>query len=196
MSAPLLVVDRLVAGYVRGLPIVHGASLNVAPREVVTIIGPNGAGKSTLLSALAGLLPASGRIAIGDQVVLDDDEGIDRPPEERPVGVVFQDGRLFLHLSLIDNVAFGLRSRGARKAVARAEARVWLERIGLADRAGDRPSALSGGQAQLVALARALATQPRLLLLDEPLSALDAQVRADPRVLDAYLGEMPGEVPA
>ena len=151
--------------------------VTAADGELVVVLGPNGAGKSTLLSALAGLLPASGSIAIGDQVVLDDDEGIDRPPEERPVGVVFQDGRLFPHLSLVDNVAFGLRSRRARKAVARAEARAWLERIGLADRAGDRPSALSGGQAQLVALARALATQPRLLLLDEPLSALDAQVR-------------------
>ena len=152
-------------------------ALAAADGELVVVLGPNGAGKSTLLGALAGLVPTAGRITIGDSVVLDDGAGVDLPPEDRPVGVVFQDGRLFPHLTLLDNVAFGLRSRGARKAAARAAAHDWLERIGLADRAGERPTALSGGQAQLVALARALATEPRLLLLDEPLSALDAQVR-------------------
>lgn len=152
-------------------------AVTAADGELVVVLGPNGAGKSTLLGALAGLVPTAGRISIGDEVVLDDDAGIDLPPEDRPVGVVFQDGRLFPHLTLLDNIAFGLRSRGARKAAARATAHGWLERIGLPDRAADRPAALSGGQAQLVALARALATEPRLLLLDEPLSALDAQVR-------------------
>ena len=152
-------------------------ALAAADGELVVVLGPNGAGKSTLLGALAGLVPTAGRITIGDSVVLDDGAGVDLPPEDRPVGVVFQDGRLFPHLTLLDNVAFGLRSQGARKAAARAAAHDWLERIGLADRAGERPAALSGGQAQLVALARALATEPRLLLLDEPLSALDAQVR-------------------
>ena len=161
--------------------------------ELVVVLGPNGAGKSTLLAAVAGLLPAAGHVLVDGTVLLDSRAGIDRPPEDRPVGVVFQDGRLFPHLSALDNVAFGLRCEGMRAGLARSEARHWLERIGLADRAGDRPSALSGGQSQLVALARALAPRPRVLLLDEPLSALDAQsrpaVRAD---LRRHLDSFPG----
>ncbi len=145
--------------------------------ELVVVLGPNGAGKSTLLGALAGLVPAEGHLRVDDETLLDTAAGIDHAPEDRPVGVVFQDGRLFPHLSLLDNVAFGLRCGGARKAAARREARAWLDRIGLGGRSGDSPASLSGGQAQLVALARALAARPRLLLLDEPLSALDAHTR-------------------
>lgn len=168
-------------------------SIDADDDELVVVLGPNGAGKSTLLSALAGLLPGRGRVVIDGEVVLDTDNGIDRPPEDRPVGVVFQSGLLFPHLSLVDNVAFGLRSRGAGRRASRRTAHDWLDRIGLADRADDRPEGLSGGQAQLVALARALATCPKLLLLDEPLSALDAQarpaVRADlRRHLDSFAG--------
>jgi len=161
-------------------------TLNVEPGEVVAILGPNGAGKSTVLRALAGLTPIHrGRITIGaaDGVLAVDDPsaGVFVPPERRPVGVVFQDYLLFAHLSALENVAFGLRARGVPRSEARRQAGGWLERLGLADHAGHRPRQLSGGQAQRVALARALATEPRLLLLDEPLAALDAGTRSDVR---------------
>ena len=161
--------------------------------ELVVVLGPNGAGKSTLLDAVAGLVPAAGHVLVDGAVLLDSRAGVDRPPEERPVGVVFQDGRLFPHLSVLDNVAFGLRCEGMRTGLARSEAGHWLERMGLADRAGDRQASLSGGQAQLVALARALAPRPRVLLLDEPLSALDAQARPAVRAdLRRHLDSFPG----
>ncbi|MET8097567.1 ABC transporter ATP-binding protein [Streptomyces sp. NPDC005236] len=151
--------------------------LSAAPGDVVALLGPNGAGKTTALRALAGLTPLSegGRLRL-DGVPLDR-----TPPESRPVGVVFQDYLLFPHLSALDNVAFGPRCQGVPKAEARAQAAAWLERMGLAEFAGTRPRRLSGGQAQRVALARALATRPRLLLLDEPLAALDARTRLDVR---------------
>jgi len=148
--------------------------------EVVAVLGPNGAGKTSLLRALAGLLPlAQGRITLDGTVLEDPAKKIFVPPERRPVGMVFQDYLLFPHLSALENVAFGLRSRRVPAATARA--RDWLERVGLTDLADVRPAALSGGQAQRVALARALATDPRLLLLDEPLSALDVTTRAGTR---------------
>jgi molybdate transport system ATP-binding protein len=156
--------------------------LTVQPGEVLAILGPNGAGKSTLLRALAGLLAIDdGRIAV-DGAVLDDPDGnVFVPAERRPIGMVFQSYLLFAHLTALENVAFGLRARGVDKASARATAAEWLERVGLADHAGHRPAALSGGQGQRVALARALATDPRLLLLDEPLAALDAGTRGEVR---------------
>ncbi|TML15581.1 MAG: amino acid ABC transporter ATP-binding protein, partial [Actinobacteria bacterium] len=148
--------------------------LEAKPREVVAILGPNGAGKTTLLRCLAGLQPIDeGRIALGDEVLDEPAAGILVAAEHRPVGVVFQDYLLFAHLSALDNVAFGLRARRVPRAEARAQAMLWLERLGLADHARDRPATLSGGQQQRVALARALATNPKLLLLDEPLAALD-----------------------
>jgi len=146
------------------------------PGETVVVVGPNGAGKTTLLRALAGLDTVDGSI------VLDGRELRDVPPEARPVAVVFQDHVLFPHLSARDNVAFGVRCRGRRRRREAADvADRWLARVGLADHASMRPAALSGGQSQRVALARALATEPRLLLLDEPLSALDATTRAATR---------------
>ncbi|MGW0802477.1 ABC transporter ATP-binding protein [Nonomuraea sp. NPDC002799] len=151
-------------------------ALEVAPGEVVALLGPNGAGKTTALRALAGLTPMS-----GGHISLRGRPLHTLPAESRPIGMVFQDYLLFPHLSALDNVAFGPRCQGASKAEARRTAAALLERVGLADRATARPRQLSGGQAQRVALARALAVQPELLLLDEPLAALDAHTRLEIR---------------
>jgi molybdate transport system ATP-binding protein len=167
--------------------------LTVAPGQVVALLGPNGAGKTTTLRALAGLLPlTSGRIGLDDEV-WDRPPAAFVPPERRPIGVVFQEYLLFSHMTALDNVAFGLRARGTPRAEARRRARDWLSTVGLDDYRDARPRALSGGQAQRVALARALATDPGLLLLDEPLAALDASTRVHIRAelgrhLDAYPG--------
>jgi molybdate transport system ATP-binding protein len=156
--------------------------LTAGSNEVVAILGPNGSGKTTLLKALAGLLPLDeGQIVLDGTTLEEPAAGIRVPTEERPVGFVFQDYRLFPHLTALENVAFGLRSRGMPKGPARADAREWLKRVGLGTYAGSRPGSLSGGQAQRVALARALATDPSLLLLDEPLAALDAGARVEVR---------------
>jgi molybdate transport system ATP-binding protein len=152
--------------------------LAVADREVVALLGPNGAGKTTVLRAIAGLHPLDrGGIEVDGRALDDPATGVFVPTAERPIGVVFQDYLLFPRMSALENVAFGLRARGVPKAQARARAAGWLERVDLADHAAARPRALSGGQAQRVALARALATEPRVLLLDEPLAALDAGAR-------------------
>ncbi|MEY9871460.1 molybdate transport system ATP-binding protein [Streptacidiphilus sp. MAP12-33] len=157
-------------------------ALGVASGEVVALLGPNGAGKTTALRALAGLAPLTGGHLRLDGTLLEDPAARVRvPAERRPVGVVFQDYLLFPHLSALDNVAFGLRAHGQSKTEARAHAHEWLDRVGLADLARSRPRALSGGQAQRVALARALAPRPRLLLLDEPMAALDARTRLEVR---------------
>ncbi len=156
--------------------------LDAQPGETVVLIGPNGAGKTTLLRVLAGLLPLdSGRIAVDGHVLDDPVRGAWTPADRRPIGFVFQDQALFPHLSALENVAFGLRTRGVRRQDARRRARAWLERVDMAEHAAARPRALSGGQAQRVALARALVPEPRVLLLDEPLSALDASTRVDTR---------------
>lgn len=148
--------------------------LAVEPGEVVALLGPNGAGKTTALRAIAGLLPVSeGRIALADEV-WDEPPRVFRTPDRRPIGVVFQNYLLFDHLTCLENVAFGLRARGMNRQAARSEALRWLDAVGLSSYARSRPRDLSGGQAQRVALVRALATSPDLLLLDEPLAALDA----------------------
>ena len=153
-----------------------------APGLLVVVVGPNGAGKTTLLRALAGLVPLEeGRISIDGKVLEDTAGAIRVPTERRPVGMVFQNYLLFPHLSVIENVAFGLRARGVPRPEARRQAGAWLDRMGLSAKAGAKPRSLSGGQAQRVALARALATSPSLLLLDEPLAALDAPARAGVR---------------
>jgi molybdate transport system ATP-binding protein len=178
------------------------AAIAVGDGEVLAVLGPNGAGKTTLLRALAGLLPLrAGRIALrggpGDPpLVLDDpDAGVFVPVERRPVGVVFQDHRLFPHLSVRDNVAYPGRISGRGTAAARADADGWLARLGLAELADRRPAQLSGGQAQRVALARALARRPRLLLLDEPMAALDARTRIEVRSeLRRHLADHDGPV--
>jgi molybdate transport system ATP-binding protein len=156
--------------------------LDAQPGETVVLLGPNGAGKTTLLRVLAGLLPLdAGRVVVDRQVLDDPTSGAWVPTERRPIGYVFQNHALFPHLSALENVAFGLRARGARRREADQQAQAWLERVGVAEHAGARPGALSGGQAQRVALARALVLEPRVLLLDEPLSALDATARVDTR---------------
>jgi molybdate transport system ATP-binding protein len=153
--------------------------LDVHAGELLALLGPNGAGKSTVLRCLAGLAPIdSGRIVVDDLVVDDPTTDTLVEPEDRSIGFVFQNYLLFDHMSVLENVAFGLRARRRPKAEARRAARQWLERVGLTEYADQRPSALSGGQAQRAALARALVTSPRLLLLDEPLAALDAGTRA------------------
>lgn len=153
---------------------------------LTVVTGPSGAGKSTLLSALAGLLrPRAGRVVLGDEVLVDVDAGVFVPPHRRRVGLVFQSLALFPHLTVLENVAFGV-DVGDRQATAR----VWLERMRVGGLAGRAPSTLSGGEAQRVALARALAARPRLLLLDEPFSALDVPLR---RALGGELKALVGE---
>ena len=150
--------------------------------ETVAIVGPNGAGKTTLLRCVAGLVqPQDGHVRLGDRTLDDALSGEYVPPERRSIGVVFQDYLLFPHRSALDNVAFGLRVTGMATRDARARAYTWLERVGVAERAGARPAHLSGGQAQRVAVARALAIEPAALLLDEPLAALDVEARQDIR---------------
>jgi molybdate transport system ATP-binding protein len=170
------------------------ASLAAAASQVLGLLGPNGAGKSTLLAAVAGLTPvSSGCIALGGQVMDDADAGTFVEASRRPVGFVFQNYRLFPHLTVAENVAFSPRARGMGRRAARSAASHWLSRLGLTDLAQRKPDQLSGGQAQRVALARALAGQPELLLLDEPLSALDAGTRLDVQAeLKKHLADFTG----
>jgi len=167
-----LVVERITVGYDAKPAVLVDASLTVAPGEVLALLGPSGSGKSTLLLAIAGhLQPTAGRICW---------DGVDIggvPAHERHFGLVLQDPLLFPHLDVADNVAYGLRRQGDKKSVARAKAADLLAWAGLEGLDQRDVASLSGGQAQRVAVVRALAPQPRLLLLDEPFSALDAPLR-------------------
>ncbi|MGO4585091.1 sulfate/molybdate ABC transporter ATP-binding protein [Arthrobacter sp. 2RAF6] len=151
-------------------------SLSVGQAETVAILGPNGAGKSTLLSVAAGLVrPDAGSARLGEQVLFNLDGGsrVWTPPHLRGTALLAQEPLLFPHLSVLDNVAFGPRSAGASRAESRETARRWLAEVDATEFAGRKPGQLSGGQSQRVAVARALAASPELLLLDEPMSALD-----------------------
>ncbi|WP_411070284.1 ABC transporter permease [Streptomyces sp. cmx-4-25] len=150
--------------------------LDAGPGTTIAVVGPNGAGKTTLLRALLGLTPrAHADLRLGDEDVTA------LPPHRRHVAWVPQDGALFPHLSAIANTAYGLRAQGVARTEARREAQAWLDRLGVGHLAHRKPAQLSGGQAQRVALARALAARPRLLVLDEPLAALDQTTRAHVR---------------
>ncbi|WP_082399926.1 sulfate/molybdate ABC transporter ATP-binding protein [Gordonia phthalatica] len=159
-----IIVDR--AGFALS------AAFDVPAGDCLAILGPNGAGKSTILGALAGLVPMTGEIRVGDRVL---DGTAHVPPEQRRIALLEQKPRLFPHLSVLDNLAFGPRSQGRSRREARAVAEGWLERIGLPGVGSWKPARLSGGQQQRVAIARALAAEPEVLLLDEPFAALDAE---------------------
>ena len=147
-------------------------NLTIAPGEFIVLLGPSGCGKTTLLSILGGFItPTSGRVEIGGH------DMTHVAPKDRPTTTMFQDYALFPHMTLRDNVAFGLRMRGMAATARSAKALAMLDMVGLVDRAAQRPHQLSGGQRQRVALARALAVDPQVLLLDEPLGALDLKLR-------------------
>ncbi len=155
-------------------------SLRAEPGQVIGVLGPNGGGKTTTVLALAGVLRvAEGHVRVGGQLWDDGHRAL--PPEQRTVGLMLADSLLFPHLTALDNVAYGPRSRGVDRHRARGRARDELDRLGLLERASTRPRELSSGQQARVALARALATDPSLLLLDEPLAALDPDTRARTR---------------
>jgi molybdate transport system ATP-binding protein len=159
-----------------------GFALDVAfeaPPGITILFGPSGSGKSTILAAIAGLVkPASGRVALGDDVWLDTAAGIDRPIHRRKVAFVFQTLALFPHLSAIDNVTYGM-DRSAGPSAKRARAAELLARLRVGHLAARRPPTFSGGEAQRVALARAFAMDPRIVLFDEPFSAMDRELRRD-----------------
>src|SRR5229473_1727993 len=168
--------------------ILKGVSLHVNRGEVVALLGASGSGKTTLLRAVAGLeRPHTGRILLKDKAVFDSAGGNETPVEKRNLGLVFQSYALWPHRSVFENVAYGLKLRGIPAAEVRARVEAVLEQIGLAELAQRYPHQLSGGQQQRAALARALVYNPPVILLDEPLSNLDAKLREEAR---AWLREL------
>lgn len=172
-------LDALSVAFADGRPLIGPISLKVGAGEVATLTGPSGVGKSTLLDAVGGHLgPAFRR---GGRVILDGRDVTDLPPEARRIGLIFQEAVLFPHLSVADNLAFGLdpavRGRAARRAAIEAA----LARAGLRGMGGRDPATLSGGQRARAALMRALLARPRAILLDEPFASLDAALRAEIR---------------
>ena len=171
MTTPRLETRELALGY-DGATFATGIDLVLAPAEIVAILGPSGSGKSTLLSTIAGVVPEA-----GGRVLVDGVDVTDLPIHRRGIGMIFQEPLLFPHLSVADNVAYGLRRQGRSRDSARDRATDLLDWLGLQGYGDRRVDELSGGQAQRVALARALAPQPAVLLLDEPFSALDLDLR-------------------
>jgi iron(III) transport system ATP-binding protein len=162
--------------------ILKGVSVVVPSGQVVALLGPSGSGKTTLLRAVAGLeTPHRGSIAIGDRIFFDAARRIELPAEERGLGLVFQSYALWPHRTVFDNVAYGLKLRGVSAAQIKARVEKTLSQIGLGHLAARYPHQLSGGQQQRVAIARALVYEPPVILLDEPLSNLDAKLREEAR---------------
>lgn len=172
MSA-LLSIEGLQCAY-QSQTVLSGVGLSIAEGEIACLLGPSGCGKTTVLRAIAGFItPQAGQVCLGDQVVSSPDQVV--PPEKRGIGMVFQDYALFPHLSIADNIAFGLN--GLSRAEKRHRVQEVLDLVELPDLSDRYPHELSGGQQQRVALARALAPNPRLLLMDEPFSNLDTDLR-------------------
>ncbi|NHQ89577.1 ABC transporter ATP-binding protein [Janthinobacterium lividum] len=170
-SAPFLLIDQLVKEF-DGVRAVNDISVTINKGEIFALLGSSGCGKSTLLRMLAGFeTPTSGRIALAGNSI------VDVPPHQRPINMMFQSYALFPHLSVWDNIAFGLRRDGLPKAEVAARVEQMLALVQLGQYAKRKPHQLSGGQQQRVALARSLAKRPQLLLLDEPLGALDKKLR-------------------
>jgi len=175
-------LDATVAVSARGV----NATLSVPAGETLALLGPNGSGKSTVIEVLAGLVqPDDGRATLGNTALFAHEDGRMRLTEARRRGValVTQDASLFPHLSVLDNVGFPARARGVTKARSRIVAHEWLERAGVGDLAERKPSSLSGGQARKVAVARALSSEPKLILLDEPFASLDVDAAVALRAL-------------
>jgi iron(III) transport system ATP-binding protein len=176
-----VIIDRLCVSY-GGTPIIDGLSLAIPSGSFFTLLGPSGCGKTTLLRSLAGFLPSQdGKLLFGDKDVTK------LPAHERDIGMVFQDYALFPDKTVFDNVAYGLRARKIAEADVSTKVGEYLERVGLSAFPNRRPAELSGGQRQRVALARALVIKPTLLLMDEPLSNLDAKLRVQVRETIAEL---------
>ena len=183
----IIQIKNVTKVYPGNVVAVDDLSLSVREGEFVTILGPSGCGKTTIIRMIAGFeLPTSGQIYLAGEDVTD------RPPYERQVNTVFQDYALFPHMQISENVGYGLRVAGMPKADIKAAVEEALITVGLLEKANVRPAALSGGQKQRVALARALVRKPKVLLLDEPLSALDAKLREAMQVELKHLHEQLG----
>jgi iron(III) transport system ATP-binding protein len=177
-----LTVDNIHLAYDRN-PVLKGVSMSLNKGEVVSLLGASGSGKTTLLRAVAGLeQPSQGRIAINDDVLYDSQARIDLPAEARNLGLVFQSYALWPHMTVQENVAYPLTLRKTPKAESRQKVDAILDQLGLKGLGERYPSQLSGGQQQRVAIARALVYNPPVILLDEPLSNLDAKLREEARV--------------
>jgi ABC-type sugar transport system ATPase subunit len=181
-----ITLDRIGKTYPGGVSAVRDVSLSIGDGELMVLVGPSGCGKSTVLRLIAGLdMPTTGR------VLFDDEDVTGVPPQQRDLAMVFQSYALYPHLSVRDNLSFGLRVRGVAAAEVSRRVRAAAERLGIEPLLDRRPAALSGGQRQRVALGRAIVREPRAFLLDEPLSNLDPGLRADTRAeLSLLLGRL------
>ncbi|MEO0981181.1 MAG: ABC transporter ATP-binding protein [Pseudomonadota bacterium] len=177
MSYAAITLERITRRY-KGRAVVEDVDLTLPPGSVTALVGASGAGKSTLLRLIAGLeAPDAGEIRAGDEVLSSPTRLV--PPEKRGVGLIFQDFALFPNMTALENVRFGLAD--LPREAADAQARAWIDRLGLAERAGAYPHQLSGGEQQRVSIARALAPKPRAVLMDEPFSGLDPSLREEAR---------------